>query len=68
MRPKTLSALILTAFLLVVMAQNTQVVTLRLLVWEIILPQIVLIFFVLLIGFLLGFVAASRPAMRRKSP
>lgn len=68
MRPKTIGALILAGFSLIVMLQNTQTVTLRLLFWQIVLPQIVLIFLVLLIGFLLGYVAASRPAPQRTAP
>ena len=66
MRPKTISALFLTALLLVTMLQNTQTVIIRFLFWEIILPQIVLIFLVLLIGFLLGYIVSTLSSNRRR--
>lgn len=65
MRRKTIAALILTALLLVIMLQNTQTVIIRFLFWEIILPQIILIFLVLVIGFLLGYIVSTLSASRR---
>jgi len=59
MTPKTLTALICTFVVLIVMLQNTQTVTVHILFWQILLPQILLIFLTLLAGLLIGYLLAT---------
>ncbi len=66
MKAKSMSALIIAVVLLLIMLQNTQNVTVRLLFWEVILPQIFLIFLTLAFGLLLGYLIAARQAGGRK--
>ena len=59
MSPKTLTVLICCFIVLVVMLQNTQTVTVHILFWQILLPQILLIFLTLLAGLLIGYLLAT---------
>jgi len=59
MKPKTIAALFGGFVMLVIMIQNTQEVAVHILFWKIILPQIFLIFLVLLAGFGLGYLFGS---------
>ncbi|MGZ8433699.1 MAG: lipopolysaccharide assembly protein LapA domain-containing protein, partial [Candidatus Binatia bacterium] len=59
MTPKTLTALFFGFVVLIVMLQNTQTVTVHLLFWQILLPQILLIFLVLLAGLAIGYLLAT---------
>ena len=54
MKPKFIAISVLVILLLVILIQNTQVVTLRLLFWSISMSQIVLFLITLGIGFACG--------------
>lgn len=59
---KTLKTIIVVALLvvsLVVVIQNTEVVTLRFLFWELSISRIILIPFLMLVGFVLGYIVAT---------
>jgi uncharacterized integral membrane protein len=59
MKPKTIVVLILIGLFLIILVQNAQVVTLRLLFWEIGMSQIILLPLAMFIGFILGFIVAK---------
>ena len=59
MKPKTAFILTVTAVLLLIMLQNTQTVSVDLLFWSIMLPQILLIFLTFIFGLLVGYLAAT---------
>jgi uncharacterized integral membrane protein len=66
MTPKGIIAGLLLVLFLVVLGQNTEVVTLRFLIWKISMSRIVLMLLSMLIGVVMGFVVArltgsSRP-------
>jgi uncharacterized integral membrane protein len=50
------------------MLQNTQTVTVHLLFWQILLPQILLIFLVLLAGLVIGYLLATLKSTSPKYP
>jgi uncharacterized integral membrane protein len=66
MKPKTVSLLAVTAVLLLIMLQNTQAVTVHLLFWSIMLPQILLIFLTFSFGLLVGYLAATLKSSARR--
>jgi len=66
MKPKTVSILALTAVLLLIMLQNTQTVTVHLLFWSVMLPQILLIFSTFIFGLLAGYLAATLKSSTRR--
>ena len=57
--PKTITLTVLGILLLVVLLQNTQVVTLRFLFWKISMSRIILLPFVMLAGFIIGFMVGK---------
>jgi len=59
MRPKFIVVLVLIALLLIILIQNTQVVTLRLFFWKVGMSQIILIPLTMAIGFVVGFVVSK---------
>ncbi len=59
MKAKTIVVLVLIGLFLIILVQNAQVVTLRLLFWEIGMSQIILLPLTMLIGFILGFLVAK---------
>jgi uncharacterized integral membrane protein len=59
MKPKTIVVLVLIGLFLIVLIQNAQVVTLRLLFWEIGMSQIIMLPLAAAIGFVLGFIVAK---------
>lgn len=59
MKPKTIVVLVLIGLFLIILVQNAQVVTLRLLFWEIGMSQIILLPLAIFIGFILGFIVAQ---------
>lgn len=60
MKPKTIIILVFIALLVVVLIQNTQIVTFRLLFWRVSVSEMILVPLVLLIGFVLGFLVAKK--------
>lgn len=65
MKPKTIAALAFALLVLVIMLQNTQTVIIHLLFWQIVMPQILLIFLVLVAGLLIGYLLGSLRGNRR---
>jgi uncharacterized integral membrane protein len=59
MQPKTIVVLVIIGFILIILVQNAQVVTLRLLFWKIDMSQIILLPLATVIGFILGFIIAK---------
>ncbi len=59
MKPKVVVILILLILFLIILVQNTHVVDLNLLFWTISMSQIILIAFVLLGGFVIGYLTAK---------
>ena len=57
--PKVWIPAIVALLFVIVLLQNTDVVTLRVLFWDVSMSQIILIPLVLVIGFVLGFLAAK---------
>jgi len=55
MKPKTIVFLSLGVLILVVLLQNTQVVTIRFLFWQASMSSIILLPLVMLFGFTIGF-------------
>ena len=59
MKPMTIFILVLVALFVIILVQNTQVVTLRLLFWKIGMSQIILVPLTMLIGFIIGYLVAK---------
>ncbi len=58
MKPKTIIILILLILCLVILIQNTEVVTLKVFLWSISMSRILLIPILIVIGFVIGYLAA----------
>jgi uncharacterized integral membrane protein len=58
MKPKTIVAIVLFVLFIIILLQNTQVVTLRLYFWKIGMSQIILIPLTMLIGAVVGYIVA----------
>ncbi|MFQ5904005.1 MAG: lipopolysaccharide assembly protein LapA domain-containing protein [Candidatus Binatia bacterium] len=67
MKPKIIIAVVFIAILLIILFQNTQVVTLRLLFWEISMSQILLTSLTLLIGLVSGYIVAKVLGARQRN-
>jgi uncharacterized integral membrane protein len=59
MKPMTIVILVLVALFVIILVQNTQVVTLRLLFWKLGMSQIILVPLTMLIGFIIGYLVAK---------
>jgi uncharacterized integral membrane protein len=59
MRSNFIVVLVLIALFLIILIQNTQVVTLRLFFWKVGMSQIILIPLTMAIGFVVGFIVAK---------
>ena len=69
MTPKGIIAGLLLVLFLVVLGQNTEVVTLRFLIWKISMSRIVLMLLSMLIGVVMGLVVARlTDSSRPKNP
>lgn len=66
MKPKIIIILILIAFFLVIVVQNTQVVEFQLLFWKFAMSRIIVISFMMLIGFVLGYLVARMEKETKK--
>jgi len=69
MKPKTIIILILLILCLVILIQNTEVVTLQVFFWPITMSRILLIPILIFIGFVIGYLVAAlkkTPADRPK--
>lgn len=58
MKPKVIAILVLIVLFLIILAQNTHVIALNLLFWTISMSQIILIAFVLVGGFVIGYLTS----------
>ena len=58
MKPKVIVLLVFILLFLIVLIQNTEVITLRLFFWTISMSQIILIVFILLGGFAIGYMTS----------
>ena len=65
MKPKTFVIIACTVLVLIIMMQNTMAVTVRVLFWQIVLPQILLIFLAALAGLLIGYLLGTLKKSRR---
>ncbi len=59
MKAKTIIILILVVLFVIILIQNTQVVTLQLFFWKLSMSRIILIGMLMLIGFIAGFLVAK---------
>ena len=59
MKAQTIVVLVIIGLFLIVLIQNTHVVTLRLLFWKLEIAQIILVPLTMLIGFILGYLVAK---------
>jgi len=59
MKPKTIIILVLIVLAVIIIIQNSQMVTLQLLFWKIMMNRIIFISFLLVLGFLVGFLTAK---------
>jgi len=66
MKAKTIVVLVLVALFVIILIENTQVVSLRVFFWKISMSQIILIPLTMLIGFVFGFLVAKVTADHRK--
>lgn len=66
MKPKTIVVLVLSVLFLIILIQNTQVVTLRLFFWKIGVSQIILVPITMLIGFTLGYIVGKMTGNRHR--
>jgi uncharacterized integral membrane protein len=66
MNIKTVALVVVIGLFLIILAQNAQVVTLRLLFWQIVISQVILVPLAMAIGFVLGYGVAWTAAGKRK--
>ena len=59
MKAQTIVVLVIIGLFLIVLIQNTHVVTLRLLFWKLEIAQIILVPLTMVIGFILGYLVAK---------
>ena len=59
MKTKTIIILILIALFVIVLIQNTQVLTVQFFFWKISMSRIILICLLMLVGFIIGFLVAK---------
>ncbi len=67
MKAKTILIIVLVVLSLIVMLQNSGIVTFHLLFWQISMSRVLMFSFLLLMGFLLG-VLVSSPLFRPQKP
>jgi len=60
MSPKKIALIVLGCLILVVLLQNTQVVSVRFLFWKLSMSRIILLPLFLLVGFVIGFFAGRK--------
>lgn len=59
MKPKTIVILVLIVLAIVIVLQNSQMVTLQLFFWKIMMSRIIFMVGLLVVGFALGFLVAK---------
>jgi len=66
MKPKLIVVLVLIALFLVILIQNTQIVTLRLFFWKVGMSQLILIPLTMAIGFAVGLIVSKLTSNKTK--
>ncbi len=66
MKPKLIIILVAVLLFLIILLQNTRVVTLSIFFWDISMSQIILIPLILVLGFIFGLLAAKFIIKRKK--
>jgi uncharacterized integral membrane protein len=66
MRPKYTVLLVVILFVLIILFQNREVVTLRLFFWSIEMSRVILVLITVGLGFILGFVTNAIVGRRRR--
>jgi len=66
MKPKIIVIIVLIILFLVIMIQNTEVVDIQLFLWTMSMSRIIMISFMILIGFILGYLVARLEKSRKK--
>jgi len=66
MKPKIILIVVLLVLLGVLFIQNTQEVVFRVFFWQIIMSQVILVPLAVLVGFILGYIAAKIEKKRDK--
>jgi len=59
MKTKVILILVIAALAVILLVQNTQIVTYRLFLWSVSVSQVILLPLAILIGFAIGFLAAK---------
>lgn len=59
MKVKTIIILVLVVLALILIVQNTEVVPIQILFWQLLMSRIILILLLLVIGFAIGFIVAK---------
>ena len=60
MNSKTIIILVLAVLLIIILVQNTEVVEFQIFLWKISMSRIIMIAFLMLIGFIIGYLVAKR--------
>jgi uncharacterized integral membrane protein len=60
-KPKTIIAVILAVLVLVIVVQNTQVVTVQFFFWRLYMSRIILVLVMLVIGVVIGYIIGKIP-------
>lgn len=59
MKPKTIIVLVLIVLFVIILVQNTQVIDVQIFFWKIAMSRIIMICFLLLMGFFIGYLVAK---------
>ena len=68
MGPKMIGVLVVLLLAVIILVQNTQTVTFRLLFWSAEISQLLLVLLVLFLGFVLGYLIAKLTGRKKKQP
>ena len=66
MKPKIIVIIVLIVLFLIIMMQNTEVVVFQLFFWTMSMSKIIMISFMILIGFVLGYLVSRLEKSREK--
>jgi uncharacterized integral membrane protein len=66
MKPKTVTLIVIGVLFLIILVQNMQVTTLNILLWKIHVASLVLLFVILGIGFIAGYLVRSLKKKNKK--
>jgi uncharacterized integral membrane protein len=68
MKVKTILILVLAILALIIIVQNTEVVPIQILFWQLLMSRIILILLLLVIGFAIGFILAKFTGKKTPPP